>query len=86
VNPRHRQLRPEALARIVATYSSIQEESGACLLMSALGHKRTFAAHKGMSALPPKVDIAARWECPLSASSGHLKRKEVRDQLLRTVS
>jgi hypothetical protein len=25
--------------------------------MSALGHKRTFAAQKGMSALPPKADI-----------------------------
>ena len=28
-------------------------------VMSALGHKRTFAAQKGMSALPPKADI--RW-------------------------
>jgi hypothetical protein len=25
--------------------------------MSALGHKRTFAAQKGMSALPPKADM-----------------------------
>jgi hypothetical protein len=25
--------------------------------MSALGHKRTYAAQKGMSALPPKADI-----------------------------
>ena len=25
--------------------------------MSALGHKRTLAAQKGMSALPPKADI-----------------------------
>ena len=25
--------------------------------MSALGHKQTFAAQKGMSALPPKADI-----------------------------
>ena len=25
--------------------------------MSALGHKRTFAVQKGMSALPPKADI-----------------------------
>ena len=25
--------------------------------MSALGHKRTFAAHKGMSALPLKADM-----------------------------
>jgi hypothetical protein len=27
--------------------------------MSALGQKRTFAAHNGMSALPPKADIQA---------------------------
>ena len=26
-------------------------------LMSALGHKRTYAAQKAMSALPPKADI-----------------------------
>ena len=26
-------------------------------LMSALGHKRTFAAQNGMSALPPKADM-----------------------------
>ena len=26
-------------------------------LMSALGHKRTFAVQNGMSALPPKADI-----------------------------
>jgi hypothetical protein len=25
--------------------------------MSALGHKRTFAVQKGMSALPPRADI-----------------------------
>ena len=25
--------------------------------MSALGHKRTFAVQKGMSALPPKADM-----------------------------
>jgi hypothetical protein len=25
--------------------------------MSALGHKQTFAAQNGMSALPPKADI-----------------------------
>jgi hypothetical protein len=25
--------------------------------MSALGHKQTFAAQKGMSALPPKADM-----------------------------
>ena len=28
--------------------------------MSALGHKRTFAVQKGMSALPPKADICGR--------------------------
>ena len=27
--------------------------------MSALGQKQTFAAHKGMSALPPKADICS---------------------------
>jgi hypothetical protein len=27
--------------------------------MSAMGHKRTFAAQKGMSALPPKADICS---------------------------
>jgi hypothetical protein len=36
--------------------------------MSALGHKRTYAAHKTMSALPPiataKADIR-KTECPL---------------------
>ena len=26
-------------------------------MMSALGHKRTYAVQKGMSALPPKADI-----------------------------
>ena len=30
--------------------------------MSALGHKRTFAVQKGMSALPPKADIGWRIE------------------------
>jgi hypothetical protein len=25
--------------------------------MSALGHKRTFAVQKGMSAIPPKADM-----------------------------
>ena len=28
--------------------------------MSALGHKRTYAVQKGMSALPPKADIRER--------------------------
>ena len=27
--------------------------------MSALGHKRTFAVQKGMSALPPKADMCS---------------------------
>ena len=27
--------------------------------MSALGHKRTYAVQKGMSALPPKADICS---------------------------
>ena len=29
-------------------------------VMSALGHKQTFAVHKAMSALPPKADIQCR--------------------------
>ena len=40
--------------------------------MSALGHKRTFAAQKVMSALPPKADMcSANSGCLLSAKSGH---------------
>ena len=33
--------------------------------MSALGHKRTFAVQKAMSALPPKADMcsATRYVC-----------------------
>jgi hypothetical protein len=27
------------------------------LMMSALGHKRTFALQEGMSAIPPKADV-----------------------------
>ena len=27
--------------------------------MSALGHKRTYAVQKGMSALPPKADMCS---------------------------
>ena len=30
---------------------------GSCSPMSALGHKRTYAVQKGMSALPPKADM-----------------------------
>jgi hypothetical protein len=31
--------------------------------MSALGHKQTFAARNGMSALPPKADMCGRsWD------------------------
>ena len=39
--------------------------------MSALGQKRTCAAQKGMSALPPKADMCSAQLCPLSAKSGH---------------
>ena len=28
-------------------------------MMSALGHKRTYAVHNGMSALPPKATLNA---------------------------
>ena len=42
--------------------------------MSALGHKRTYAAQQGMSALPPiataKADMC-QWSCPPKANSGH---------------
>ena len=40
--------------------------------MSALGHKRTYAPQKVMSALPPEADMcSAPSACPLSANSGH---------------
>ena len=40
--------------------------------MSALGQKQTCAAHKGMSALPPKADnLQGTSPCPLSANRGH---------------
>ena len=40
--------------------------------MSALGHKRTFAVQKGMSALLPKADMCgATSPCLLCAKSGH---------------
>ena len=39
--------------------------------MSALGHKRTCAAQKVMSALPPIADMQCNSICPLSANSGH---------------
>jgi len=59
VNPRRRKLRPEALARIVATCTSVQKGSGLCLPMSALGHKRT--NHRGPKSsfvrYYPKADI-----------------------------
>src|SRR5262245_23556303 len=39
--------------------------------MSALGHKRTYAVQKVMSALPPKADMCGATRCPLWANSGH---------------
>ena len=36
-----------------------------------MGQKRTFCSAIGMSALPPKADIAVHRSCPLSANSGH---------------
>ena len=44
--------------------------------MSALGHKRTFAVQKGMSALPPKADIRMRLKGLLSAKSGLVQRSK----------
>ena len=47
--------------------------------MSALGHKRTFAAAKAMSALPPKADMcSATSQCPLCANSGLMHRSKQR--------
>ena len=47
-------------------------EVSAQLRMSALGQKQTCAAHKGMSALPPKADnLQGTSPCPLSANRGH---------------
>ena len=37
--------------------------------MSALGHKRTCAVQKGMSALPPKADIAVSATAQSAAST-----------------
>ena len=40
--------------------------------MSALGHKRTYAAQKGMSALPPKADMcSATRDVRYGSKSGH---------------
>ena len=44
--------------------------------MSALGHKQTFAAQKGMSALPPKADMCgANKNVRYWAKSRHPQRK-----------
>ena len=40
--------------------------------MSALGHKRTYAVQKGMSALPPKADMCSATRYVRDANSGHL--------------
>ena len=49
--------RPRRLARIQSCVRK-DELNTRWTYMSALGHKRTFAAQKGMSALPPKADIS----------------------------
>jgi hypothetical protein len=53
--------------------------------MSALGQKRTCAAHQPMSALPPiataKADIVHSNSCPLWAKSGHDSRADPRGPL-----
>jgi hypothetical protein len=43
--------------------------------MSALGHKRTFAVHQAMSALPLRADIAiVPWLSPMSGQTYDLGR------------
>ena len=39
-------------------------------LMSALGHKRTFAVQKGMSALPMVLRMSMHYHSPLAAHFG----------------
>jgi hypothetical protein len=53
--------------------------------MSAMGHKRTFAAQNGMSAIPPKTDMAwAEMLRPLSANSGQRQREPVSAPIAKT--
>jgi hypothetical protein len=49
-------LRRGIVATLTCTQEGVARETKA---MSALGHKRTFAAHKGMSALPPIADMCS---------------------------
>ena len=51
------------------------------LAMSALGHRRTFAVQKSMSALLPKADMWCTSPCLLCAKSGHCR---LFDQLIRS--
>ena len=44
--------------------------------MSALGHKRTFAVQNGMSALPPKADVAFDYLTRLLINNFVLKVRE----------
>jgi hypothetical protein len=41
--------------------------------MSALGHKRTYAVQKAMSALPPKADIASYFLGVIGVEARHKK-------------
>ena len=46
-------------------------------IMSALGHKRTFAMQKGMSAFTPESGhVRSNWGCPLWANSGLMHRSK----------
>jgi hypothetical protein len=49
--------RPRAEQGIVPAQISILEGGNVPVAMSALGHKRTYAVQKGMSALPLKADM-----------------------------
>ena len=56
--------------------------------MSALGHKRTFAVQKGMSALPPKADMCGAKSdvcfVPIADIEGFPERSLVSDEHGRT--
>ncbi|MGA7682189.1 MAG: hypothetical protein WCA54_18620, partial [Pseudolabrys sp.] len=55
---------PKTLSTWAALFRSVSVEKYS---MSALGQKQTFAAHKSMSALPPKADTdwATNYGCPI---------------------
>ena len=53
--------------------------------MSALGHKRTFAVQKGMSALPPKADMCGAKRDVRFVPIGCTKRKTATRRPLRNL-